>query len=418
METRLLTGQTTPYIDADTVGHVQPASLYGNRGAVAIGGTPFEELMVAQRYTVIELKSTYGLSVLRDITTVAGSATVTNSGGEYALATTALANDAATMSSAERGRYVPGLGAEVGIGVRLPATFAGTAIARWGSFDGTNGFGFGVDATGLFVFVQRAGVEVKTYQSDWSVDRLDGTGASGLTLTANEGNIYQVQFSWYGYGVLNFIVILPNEAGRQRSVTVHRFSPTQATSVQDPNLPIRVSLANGNSATARQLYVGGRQFSVLGGFMPNRRQNGAYRTAAIGSIGTTFVPVASFRRKAAFLGVSVKVGGFDLLVDADMYYQLRLNATLTGASFTTPADTTASETACESDVSATAISGGQIIYPGGIAPASSNSNRSLSSLDGLDLDLPADQPVTLCVRRVTGTNGGVTGAVLRWREEW
>jgi hypothetical protein len=107
----------------------------------------------------------------------------------------------------------------------------------------------------------------------------------------------------------------------------------------------------------------------------------------------------------------------EMLADADMLVQVRVNGTLTGASYATPANTTATETACEVDTTASAITGGELIWQG-IIPASVGQARNLSTADLLDLDIPANQPVTLCARRLTSTGGTISAAVLRWREEW
>ena len=126
----------------------------------------------------------------------------------------------------------------------------------------------------------------------------------------------------------------------------------------------------------------------------------------------------SFRRKTAFQSISAITEGFDALVDANMYWQLRVNGTLTGASFGTPANTTAAETCMEVDTSATAITGGEILNPGGILAASSKQTVSLTAARALALDIPQSQPVTLCARTVTGTNASVDALVMHWRAEW
>ena len=46
--------------------------------------TPFDEVLTSQRQNIIELKSNVNVvSALRDVTTIAGSATVTAANSEY-----------------------------------------------------------------------------------------------------------------------------------------------------------------------------------------------------------------------------------------------------------------------------------------------------------------------------------------------
>ena len=60
------------------------------------------------------------------------------------------------------------------------------------------------------------------------------------------------------------------------------------------------------------------------------------------------LPLVTFRRKSAYESVSVKTQGFDIITDTDLVYEIRLNGSLTGESYGTPTDHTASETALRS----------------------------------------------------------------------
>lgn len=375
----------------------------------------FNEEVMTQRTNIIELKSNYGLSALRDVTTETANGTVTNANGSYTLATTADGSDAAELQSAERGRYIAGQVAQAGIGVRTATEYAGNMISRWGLFDDNNGFGFGVDATGIFIFDRKAGTETKVYQANWNGDTLDGNGGSGLTLNLADGHIFNLVFSWYGYGTIEFRIFMFNPTTKEQvQVVAHRLRKEGGVSVENPNLPITAKVENGGTATAASLEVTGRQYSTYGNFNPNRRINNERRLAFSG-IGTTFVPLISFRRKSAFNSVSVKVEGVSVLAGSDLVLELRFNSTLTNPSWGTPTRTSAAETACETDTSATAISGGELLYTG-LASGNTGFLTSRSILQDLNFDIPALQPVTLCVRSVSGTVSG--SAVLRWREEW
>lgn len=378
--------------------------------------TLFNSFDVSERTPIIELKSNYGVSALRDITSVSNSGAITNDSTEYNLSTGITTGSVATLRSAERGRYTPGAQGQAGIGVRLDETLTGTSEAKWGYFDDDNGFGFGVDASGTYVFIRRSGTDTKVHQADWNADTLDGNGDSGLTLDLAEGNIFQINFSWYGYGTIEFTVLMSDSNNLQSPVTIHRFSPSQQTSVADPNQPITATITNGNTTDDLDLFVGGRQFSIYNNFDPNRRINSQFRLSQ-SSIGTTFVPAISFRRKSAFETVSVKIAGYDIITDGALLVQLRVNAELTNASYTSPTNTSASETACEIDTSATAVSGGHLVYESLISVSGGGAfARGSGSASELYLDIPAVQPVTLCIRTISGS--ATASSILRWREEW
>lgn len=381
----------------------------------------FSHVATAERTPIIELKSTFGESALRDITTTAGSGSVSNAAGdgEYTLSTTANGSDSAELQSTERGQYIPGSSAEIGLYVRLPQDLTGSQEARWGYMDDDNGVYFGQDSDGLFVQRRTDGTDQsKVRRSDWNNDTVDGSGdsdnPSGLNLDLTAGSIFQIDFTWYGDGPFEFKVFLQDNAGRKQEVVVHRINVAGELSVNNPNLPIRAVLENNGTATASDLFVAGRQFAVLGRERPNRRLNGEF--VSLGSIATTFLPVMSFRKKSDFVGATVTAERISAFADAQMRYQLRLNPTLGGESFGNLEDTTATETALEVDSSATTLSGGEIIDKG-LLSSSGGNKAALTESGTLPQIIPETQPLTLAVRQLSGTGGNVD-ATLMMREAW
>lgn len=376
----------------------------------------FGEVRTVEKTPVIQLVSVYPISALRDITTIAGDAGITTTGGEHRLQTTALANDAATLDSAERGSYGPGYSAEVGIGIRIPTMPTGAQVATWGLSDGTDGIYYGVDATGLYVARLKGGSESKIRQVDWNADRLDGTGTSALTLDLSRGNIFQISFTWYGYGVIEYQVGMLDTNNRQRIITVHRESIDGSTSIEQPNLPIRAHAENGATASAFNLYVGGRQYSVVGRYVPSERRTSVSREL-VGSIGTSSTPMLTVRRKSDFLDVPLRVSGVDAIVSDSAMLEIWLNATVATASYGAIAGVAAGETAIERDVSSSTISGGVLLYATLIgASGAGNSRSGRAGVTGLSVEIPARQPVTVALRALSGT---ITGSVvLRMLEDW
>ncbi|MBU9712907.1 hypothetical protein [Evansella tamaricis] len=241
-------------------------------------------------------------------------------------------------------------------------------------------------------------------------------------MTLSEGNIFEILFTWYGYGVNDYRIILADEQNVQQVVTVHRLKTTRETSVIDPNLTIRANVTNGgeSASTGLNLFTSGRSFRVIGTFDPISRITSERRLSV--SLSNSFTPTVSFRRKADFPpgtdrpnSVTVTIGGLDILSDTNLVFEIRLNPTLTGASFGTPINTTSSETALESDTSATGISGGELIYAG--LGASGQGNRAaLTDIEEIRLVLPVTQPVMLCARTVSGS--GNARFVFRMIESW
>ncbi|MGG1632812.1 collagen-like triple helix repeat-containing protein, partial [Rossellomorea sp. NRS-1567] len=406
-------GPTGPLSDTVTIENIGPEV-----------SSQFNELMTAERTPVLELQSVYGLSDLRDLVTTTGSGTVTSTSVEYQVSVTGGAADTATLDSVERGRYMPGYAAEAGIGVRVPSGPDTNQVFRWGLFDDENGAYFGQSvAVGIFVAIRREGVDTITPQTSWNIDPLDGSGPSGITLNLALGNVFQIQFTWYGYGVVEFNVVVQDPLTlAQEVVTVHRFRPVNQTSFTDPNLPLRTQIENQGASSPRSIFVGGRQYSILGKFNPEFRITSDRRAVTVGTGG---LPVLSFQRKPVFPAgsarpnsVSVTLEGLDIINAADIYFQILVGGTLNTAFTNFPTANTAipnTETALLVNNTATNITGGQVVYQGVGAGAQGNT-RNLSTATLLSFQLPDDQIVSLVVGTFSGTTPVV--AVFRVTEEW
>jgi len=386
----------------------------------------FNELRVARKFPIVELTSVYGVSDLRDVVITTGGGTVTNDATEYSVSTTASGVDSAILESALRGRYEPGFAGEAGIGVRIPTAPTGTQIARWGMFDDENGAFFGSTSANIFVAIRRGGVDTVINQSAWNVDPLDGTGPSGATLSLSKGNIYQVVFTWYGYGVIEFRVVLPDPTTlAQEVITVHRFSPSGETSIVDPNQPLRAEVDNNGTATSFDLFVGGRQYNIIGKYNPTIRDTSERRT--ITDVTTTLTPVISFIRKAEFPAgsgrtnsVEVSLEEIDIIGSAEFAYQVLLGGTLDGAFVNYPTATTIipdSETALLVNTTSTTITGGQVVFQG-VTSGGGGGTRVLATSELLDFTLPVDEVVTLAVVRIAGSATNTVNASFSVTESW
>jgi len=379
------------------------------------------KLQTTVNTSIVQLYPQYGISLLRDAITVVGAATVStpSSGNGYQLSTAAVALNAATLESAVNAQNNMGTAAEAAIEVLLPVNPIGNQVARWGIFTDLDGFCFGRDSTGIFISTRLAGVETKVYQDFWNGDKLNGTGASGLTLTLAKGNQFQITYV-FSFGVVEFRVVMQDSNNIEQVVTVYRYRLNNSPNMNDPNLPIRAQVQNGSTATAMSLFVYSRSYAVLG--IPDYSQRITSQRRLTLSVSTTFLPLVSFRKKTVFPAgttransVTTYIQGVDIISDKDCIWQIRLASTLTGASFTTPTDTVASETCLEADVSATAIdvATGVLIYEG-LAQAT---NKSLLTSQEISLIVPDNLIISLAIRVVSGTAATIT-TVLRMRESW
>jgi hypothetical protein len=303
----------------------------------------------------------------------------------------------------------------MGIGFRVPALPTGNQYAQWGGHDVSENSGlyFGVDATGLYTAIEDGGAAAKTYQSDWNIDKLDGTGPSGVTTDLSKGDIWRIIYTWYGYGqiVWGKVATINNE---QQFAPCHYVVPEGSTSIESPNFYIFAEVLNGGDAANLDAFVGGRQYSIVGRYRPKFRYTSQLRTGA--STSTSILPIVSFRNKTAFLDRTVRVAGMEVIpVTEDVVVEVRINGTLTNASWQTPTNHTAAETAVESDINATALTNGVVVWSEVFEAGKKNESNTLA-VAALDIDLPQQQPVTLCARTLSGT--GTVTANFRVQEEW
>lgn len=385
----------------------------------------FGELVNTERTPVIELFPQFGLSVLRNTKTEENGATVVDilQNPEIEMSTNTTINANAIVDSSQSCRYIPGYNSQIGLGIRLdsddPNTYGATQELRWGSFNNTNGFYFSFNQSGFHVNVRKGVSTITIDQSDFNKDPLNGTGPSGLTLDLLDGNIFNIEYTWYGYGIIEFSVILIDNSTIQRKIIMHSLKINNTVSVNNPNLPIRVQVLNGpnTSNESKSLYFAGRQASIVGKFIPLYRITSDY-VLGVTDIDTSLVPIISFRRKSDYQGITLNLENVNVLARTqDLIVSIILNGTLTNDNFTTSLNgIDPSETALEKDTSATSITNGNVIYRAFVQNSGRN-NSEVASIQELNIDVPDQQTITLAVQTTSGV-GGEGDFILSIKEEW
>jgi hypothetical protein len=315
----------------------------------------------------------------------------------------------AELRTRERGRYVAGTSAEVGFGMRITSSpFTGNQRCRWGYFDDFNGMYFQKDASGLSVNLIRDGIiTLSVPQSEWNVDKMDGTGPSGVVLDLAKGNIFQVVYTWYGYGAIVYRIVITNN-GNQYVQTVHGYSPNGSTSVKNPNLPLTADLSNldvtdPTSTTAIEAYVAGRQYSIIGDVgSTNTRLTNAY-VLNTDVTSADFVSVLNIRRKAGYVGNPIRMLSVEVLTPDSLMFQVRINGIDIGSqtsSFGAIPDTSQRETALEQDSTATTLNDQGTVLYAAIVSASGGKGNTPPSVTNRTFDQVIEEDdIVLQVRR-------------------
>jgi len=317
-------------------------------------------------------------------------------------------------------RYVPGRQNELIFTTRFNGTVAGIR-KRVGAFDANNGIYFEDDG-GTYSCVIRRGtangnVETRFTRDQWNVDKLDGTGISGVTLDLSKNQMMTIEYEWFGSGQVEWNFVIDNN-----KFPIHQYNSGNEKNIawsNSPFVPHRVELTNTTGATGtHKLFQGG--FAVLSegtvGPLGRRRNISSPISGTSLTNAGTFYPLLSIRMKSDTLNGVVLPFAFQAatLDNTAMFIRIIRDATLTGASFIEEPDSL-----IEYDVSATAISGGTIIESGYISPQGQGGEVSLSDADTViqlgrnDLGTTS-QTLTIAVSAINSNKDGWAG--LNWIE--
>jgi len=388
----------------------------------------FGDIVTVDRRTVIDISSTFGTSILRDEISSTGSAAVTgdpdSTTGEIVVSTGTTANSSINIRTAEYGRYVPGYSAQQGIGIRVP-TLPTEGEARWGYFDDNNGFywGYDGDQEELFIARRKDGSDVeRVYESNFNRNSIEGV--LDREWDVSQGDIFQIDFSWYGYGVILFTVVsqtkddLSTIEPRQDSVVVHALTVQNETSTADPNEPISVEVENGDAGEDIELRIGGRQFSVFGEQGSERRVTAETRTGVAIADGA-WTHMMSWTRNDPTNDANSKlnIGGFDFSSDQTMRVALVVNADVSGTTYNNPSLTPTEETLLGVSTAGTfnGIGNGTKVWEGHIDVG--GTGNAQSSIDAnVDVRFGQNTVLSMLAWGVGGTGNATT--TMRMAEDW
>jgi hypothetical protein len=229
---------------------------------------------------------------------------------------------------------------------------------RVGYFDENNGIYLEQNGTSEPSFTIRtntSGSPVNTNsvsQSSWNGDKLDGTGPSGYDLNLEVVQIFWTDLEWLGVGNVRCGFIINGQL-----IVCHTFQCANQTGktkvyMETAILPVRYEIEHtagtGTGSTLKQICS-----TVIseGGYQQTVQDTIARRTAILGTISTTFLPLVSIRLKSTAAGAVVLLNRVNVLPTTNQSYEICImkNSTLTGASWTSLSSN------MEYDVTATAM---------------------------------------------------------------
>lgn len=419
-----------------SVGVYQETNPWNVNGSISIAGygdspsiDAFARLRVSNPVTLFENKQLYDRQPLiwSEITSSGGDILFNSNRASCLLTTDGTNGSSAIRQTKQRIDYQPGK--SLLIFTTFVLGVAGNNLRkRLGYFNANNGVFLQQTSSALSFVIRSFATGVVTEnvvnQSSWNLDRLDGTGISGITLDVTKAQILLIDVEWLGVGRVRVGFVING-----LPIYVHEFNHANVISsvyMSTPNLPIRFEITNtaaGDSGEleeicATALSEGG--YSLLGILRSKSREATPIAIASADGL----VPLISIRLKSTHIGSTIIPIDLSIISSAATTYRwvLILNPVVAGvdAASWTPI----SGSAVEYDISRTttnSLTGGTVIKNGYVV----GQGNSISAADSGDLQSllvvsadinDAPDQLVLAVQRI-----GAGGAVdyygsLSWRE--
>jgi hypothetical protein len=258
---------------------------------------------------------------------------------------------------------------------------------RVGYYSDSNGMYLelnGIGASSLS-FVERSYVsgsvtETRISQANWNVDKLDGTGTSGMTLDPTKAQILWMDIEWLGLGTVRMGFVIDG-----KFITCHQFHHANlitSTYITTACLPLRYEIENtGTTASASTLKQICSTVISEGGYEIRGAQQGIgtpiTTPTTLGTAGT-YYPIVSLRLKTTRLDAVVILTALSFMGitnNANYNWQVRSGTVTIGGTWVSASSTSS----VEYNITGTGLTDGRVLAQG----YSSASNQSVSSIDVL-----------------------------------
>lgn len=345
--------------------------------------TPFGSLRVGSSHSVFESVFKFNKQPLiwDEVTATGGTNTWNTNTDSIDLVTTTASGSSVIIQSKKRIRYNASRSVLIQESVNAGGLKA-NARRRIGQLDANNGVFFEViDVAKVVVRSNTSGSVVDTAinQSAWNIDKLDGTGVSGLTLDFTKHQLFVIEYGWQGIASVKFGFYLNGKIHY-----CHQFNSSNTLTVpfmKTANLPIRIENTNiGATASNTTLSVTCVAVKNYGEDSDSEGNSLAYVRPTVKSVSAmpTFTPVIAVRLNSTNIAGIVEILKTPLYGQTadDVAWKLILNPTLTAATFAV------SSGYLQIDIAATALTGGTDLVSGF---TSSGKDSGLESLENFKL---------------------------------
>jgi hypothetical protein len=398
-----------------------------NRFPVSVNPDAFGRTRTSEPLTLFDSSHRYRDNNLWETaTTGTASATFSTNEGLVNLSVDNASGTQVIRETTKTFSYQPGKSLLI-LNTFVPATPKENLRQRIGYFGADNGMYFEINGTTPY-FVERSlstGTQTEIAQDDWNIDKLDGTGVSGITLDISKAQILWMDIEWLGLGTVRMGFVIDGKFVHAHSF--HHSNRIQSTYITTASLPLRYEITNtgatSGSSTLKQVCS-----TVIseGGYELRGLQQAVNTpiTAPVDlpSPAGTYYPVISIRLKTSpnRLDAIVILTALSLMGTGNgpqYNWQMRAAATTTGGTWTSAGV----DSAVEYKIDGGTVSGGRILASGFF----SSNNQSSANVDILKEALFKFQlerngltgtPYELTLVVASDTAGADVFASLDWEE--
>lgn len=411
--TALYTTPTTYSYQVAGFGHAEDGVYFGYREATGTGYSG-----VAPAFGILYVNR--ALREVRTLTITTASShsenvTVQLNGVNNTVAVTNSANIQRTVWELSVGTYAGWDAYPVGATVVFVAK---TSAAKSGAYSLT-----ATSAVGSFAQTRAgtAGTETFIPQSTWNGDKLDGTGASAVTIDPTKGNVFQILIQYLGFGAIVFQVeVCSSGSNNVDFVTVHTMrvpNTLTSTTFGNPSFPFTMAAYSAGSTTNLTVKVGSFAGFIEGSKTLHGNRFSYYnQLTTVGSTNLQAIfTIMNTRYYAGMVNqavINILSASGALKHTSPCIFYLVKNGTLAGnPSFVSLSSNSASLW----DSAATTVTyttGDQLLWTGHLGDTGEIDHHFGNGvLNAEELTLQPGEWVTLAARAVTGTPANVTGSI-------
>lgn len=288
---------------------------------------------------------------------------------------------------------------------------------RAGYFSRQNGYYLEQDGTNVYLvrrsYITGEVINTRIPQSEWNVDKLDGTGPSDVVLDLSKAQIFFSEYEWLGAGSVRLGFAIDGSF-----VVAHQFNHANRVDsvyITTASLPVRYEIENlGTTSSSSSLKQICTTVISNGGYQRRTESWSAARTSIV-NVSSDFYPLVSIRMASGRTDSVIIPSSLDILPIAQGNYEWALirNATITGGTWTNHSPSTGN---VEYNIAATSMTGGTAVLQG-LLSASNQANSSVK-LDGnlqrwdlqlgrTNADTPVSDTMTLAIRSLGGTQSAI-----------